>query len=902
MQKYTRFNAQSFQDAIICNMDFVGKYMLEIILHQQWTPQLLTQRDYSTTVQALNADSLKVDLVIIQNTCSEKENILSKEDLKGTRIEHGFKRAFMSLFGQDDDTFTSTMFLNVNQLQKQIDKDDFQEDGSMAAFWVYDRRVNKRQMQTQESKIDTGKAIEIWLSQKAVEQNQKCKMTAACQRMIQMLAIQISNPYMTKSRWLSASASTAFADVLAKNSGTDNKTRNKSMSLIGDQLSRLMNLLTDSGVSSANSSMGGLTVGHPNGTQALITKIGNLKVNNDITLYDVLVVPEYTVSLLSMHKLAKDSKLLGHPADQVLNVLNKSLNLDSQSVSDHLCDTCNKAKQTREPFSLSDYKSTKIRQLVHPDVWRPYKITSRDGFRYFLTIVDDYSRAVWTYVLKGKDDVYNSIINFVNMLSKQFETNVKVFRSDNSSEFVNNILQNSAGDINDSSEPISKIGDLPVNTVRSLNRSVEPSCYEHAILDNNWIDAMNSEIEALNKNHTWIITDLPPNRKPIKCKWIYKIKYKSSGDIERYKARIVTKGFSQRDGIDFDNTFSPDVKMTIVRCVIALSVENKWPLFQLDVNNAFLYGDLDGEIYMTIPQDFSDKDNKGKLCKLVKSLYGLKQPPRKWNEKLVGVLKDHGFTQSVNDRSLFTLTKKDKFIALLVYVDDIFITGNCVDEINEFKIYLKSKFNIKDLGSLKYFLGIEVIKIGNDLCLNQRKYCLILLKEYGLLGCKLASTPMEPNSVLPYVPTDSDPLLDNITGYQQLLGKLIYLTHTRPDISYSVHSLAELMHSSFKSYLSCALNVLRYLKGAHGKGIKYTHTNNGNNLVGYSDVDWAKCVKTRKSVTGYCVFFNNCLISWKSKNRTLCPDHPHKHNIDPCLLPHVKSFGFKNFSMILKLK
>nr|GFB48602.1 ribonuclease H-like domain-containing protein [Tanacetum cinerariifolium] len=397
----------------------------------------------------------------------------------------------------------------------------------------------------------------------------------------------------------------------------------------------------------------------------------------------------------------------------------------------------------------------------------------------------------------------------------------------------------SASDLNDSSEPISEIGDLPVNAVRrsmrqtklpsslndfiikdkvkygvekvvnyanldhdsfcfeySLNRSVEPSCYEHVILDNNWIDAMNSEIEALNKNHTWIITDLPPNRKPIKCKWIYKIKYKSSRDIKRYKARLVAKGFSQREGIDFDETFSPVVKMTTARCVIALSA------------------------------------------------------PRKWNEKLVAVFKDHGFTKSVNDHSLFTLTKKDKFIALLMYVDDIVITGNCVDEINEFKIYLKSKFNITDLGSLKYFLGIEVIKTGNDLCLTQRKYCLELLKEYGLLGCKPASTPMEPNSVLPYVPTDSDPLLDNITRYQQLFGKLIYLTHTRPDISYYVHSLAQHMHSPLKSHLSCDLNVLRYLKGAHGKWIEYTHNNNGNNLVGYSDADWEKCVKTRKSVTG----------------------------------------------------
>nr|GEW51482.1 hypothetical protein [Tanacetum cinerariifolium] len=191
MKKYTRFNAQSFQDTMICNMDSIGKYMLKIILHQQQTLQFLkqkklmqTQEDHSNPIQALNVDSLKVDLVVIQNTCSKKDD----KDLKGTRIKHGFKRASMSFFGQDDDTFTCTMLLNADQLQKQVDKDEFQEDGSMTAFWMYrdtllehmgnvkksvaertrhqrqyDRRVNKRQMQTQESKTDTGKALDAEL-------------------------------------------------------------------------------------------------------------------------------------------------------------------------------------------------------------------------------------------------------------------------------------------------------------------------------------------------------------------------------------------------------------------------------------------------------------------------------------------------------------------------------------------------------------------------------------------------------------------------------------------------------------------------------------------------------------------------------------------------------------------
>ncbi|GJZ71604.1 ribonuclease H-like domain-containing protein [Tanacetum coccineum] len=189
----------------------------------------------------------------------------------------------------------------------------------------------------------------------------------------------------------------------------------------------------------------GLTVGHPNGTQVLITKIRDLKINNEVTLYDVLVVPEYTVSLLCVHKLSRDSKLfvtfdekncyiqdlkanrnvrigkqlnglyLFDVNNAFLDVLKTTLNLDSYSKSDHLCDTCNKAKQTREPFPLSNHKTTKIGELVHLDVWGPYKITSRDDFRYFLTIVDDFSRAVWVNMLNGKDDVYDSLTSFVQM-------------------------------------------------------------------------------------------------------------------------------------------------------------------------------------------------------------------------------------------------------------------------------------------------------------------------------------------------------------------------------------------------------------------------------------------------------------------------------------------------------
>ncbi|GKC69852.1 putative RNA-directed DNA polymerase, partial [Tanacetum coccineum] len=340
--------------------------------------------------------------------------------------------------------------------------------------------------------------------------------------------------------------------------------------------------------------------------------------------------------------------------------------------------------------------------------------------------------------------------------------------------------------------------------VCDLNKSIEPRTYKEAIIDDNWVNAMNKEIEALNKNHTWDITELPSGRKPIGCKWIYKSKYKANGEIERYKARLVAKGFNQRKDIDYDETFSHVVKMVTVRCLISLAVQNKWPLYQLDVNNVFLYGDLKEDVYMTIPQGFGNTGNKNLVCKLNKSLYGLKQASRKWNEKLVGILRENGFVQSCSDHSLFTKTVNNIFVALLVYVDDIVITGNDENEINKFKQFLSSKCQIKDLGLLKYFLGIKVIKQGDDIYLSQRKYCLELLHEFGLLACKPVSIPMEASL---------------------------------------------------------------YLKGSPGKGLKFTHNMSSNMLEGYADSDWAKCPKTRKSVSGYCVFYNGNLISWKSKKQ-----------------------------------
>ena len=201
-------------------------------------------------------------------------------------------------------------------------------------------------------------------------------------------------------------------------------------------------------------------------------------------------------------------------------------------------------------------------------------------------------------------------------------------------------------------------------------------------------------------------------------------------------------------------------------------------------------------------------------------LYGLKQTPRKWNEKLTSVLTEFGFIQSISDYSLFTKTNGGIFTVLLVYVDDILLTGNSISEIEELKLFLKTKFLIKDFGILKYFLGIEIVETNVGICMIQRKYCLELIHSFGMLWCKPVATPMDLNLVVSEHGINSnDELIANVTEYQKLIGKLIYLTITRPDISYSVQVLSQFMHRPCKIHLDIAFRLLRYLKNSPGKGV-----------------------------------------------------------------------------------
>lgn len=306
-------------------------------------------------------------------------------------------------------------------------------------------------------------------------------------------------------------------------------------------------------------------------------------------------------------------------------------------------------------------------------------------------------------------------------------------------------------DIETSSEPVAEISPspeipLPIVPAPPINHhhmqtraksgifkpkvflaQTKPTSVKQALADPNWLAAMKDEYAALMRNNTWSLVHLPPGRKAIGCKWVFKLKENPDGSINKYKARLVAKGFHQQEGFDFTETFSPVIKLVTIRLVLTLALTYKWDIQQIDVNNAFLNGFLTEEIFMAQPPGFVDS-NKELVCKLNRALYGLKQAPRAWYERLSNTLLQFGFQPSRCDPSLFTYVKGDAKLYVLIYVDDIIVTGSSSSLIQSLISKLNVKFALKQLGQLDYFLGIEVRHQPNgSLLLTQSKYIKELL-------------------------------------------------------------------------------------------------------------------------------------------------------------------------------
>ena len=797
----------------------------------------------------------------------------------------------------------------------------------------------------------------------------------------------------------------------------------------------------------------------------------------------------FQASFSSTNKHSLWHQRLGHPSESVFNKIHPSLPKGTDG-----CDICHYSKSTRLPFNLSLSKSSEMFELVHSDVWGPFSL-SIDGFKYFVTFIDDFSKVTWVYLLKSKSEVFECFKDFHRLVITHFSAHIKTLRTDNGTEYtshnmknylishgivhqtscvntpqqngvaerknrdllektraimmqmnvpkhfwsygvltatylinrlpsrvldflcplevlqqkkpdlshlkvfgctcfvhlsatqrrdkldpravkcvflgysqtqkgyrcydttakrlfvsrdvqfvetspifensnqgeilsdfvplpevaanieqqsiaptiqhpieasvestINQVVQESAPNIDISEQttlprrnpprerhPPAKFRDYIAAAVRyppekflsyqnlstsrlayltAISSVHEPKNFHEANSQPMWRKSMDDELKALEETNTWNIVHLPPGKHVVGCRWVYRFKFNPDGSIERPKSRVVAQGFTQHFGVDYKETFAPVAKMSTVKVLLSVAANHGWSLSQMDVKNAFLHGELEEEVYMKIPPGHPLCGDPSRVCKLNKSIYGLKQSPRAWHAKLSSTLEDLGFTRSSADSSLYVQTGQTEKLMVLIYVDDLIITGSNADSIAALKKKLQGKFPVKDLGPLKYFLGIEVATSRKGLFLNQRKYTIDLLRDSNMLNSKPANTPFDSKLQLDKL---GDPL-DSPNYYQKLVGKLIYLTITRPDISFAVSLVSQYMHAPTVVHLCMVKRILRYLKKTIGRGI-VMRRNGHTDIIGFSDSDWAGNTIDRRSTTGYCMFVGGNLVSWKSKKQ-----------------------------------
>lgn len=398
-----------------------------------------------------------------------------------------------------------------------------------------------------------------------------------------------------------------------------------------------------------------------------------------------------------------------------------------------------------------------------------------------------------------------------------------------------------------------------------------PQTYKDAIASTNsrqWISAMNEEMQSLEENETFSLTHLPPGKRAVGGKWVYALKSDTDGS-EKYKARYVAKGYSQKHGTDYEETFSPTADMTSVRVVMQKAAQENLVLHQMDVKTAYLHAPIDFELYIDQPEGYETWSDTGEklVCKLHKSLYGLKQSGRNWNAMLHSYLIRNDFTQNPADHCVYTKEKHDEKVILIIWVDDLIIAASNESILTNVKTMLTEKFKMKDLGRLRRFLGIDFEQTEGQVVMSQKRYVNKILKRFEMQDCRARETPCEPK--LDY--SENAEKMTNSRKYREAVGSLIYLsTCTRPDISFVVSKLSQHFDDPTEEHWSTVKHVFRYLKGTAEQSLCFKRNDTSKlGLKVYSDADWASERADRHSISGYCVSLSegSSLISWKSRKQ-----------------------------------
>lgn len=390
----------------------------------------------------------------------------------------------------------------------------------------------------------------------------------------------------------------------------------------------------------------------------------------------------------------------------------------------------------------------------------------------------------------------------------------------------------------------------------------DPKTLEEALSSSHadqWKKAMQEEYDSLLQNKTWSLVDLPSDKRALPCKWVFKTKINEKGEVIRFKARLVIKGYAQKKGSDYEEVYAPVVRYTSIRYLIALAAKYDLEMSQMDAVSAFLQGDIDTEIYMSQPENYR-KNNQ--VCFLHKSIYGLKQASRQWNIKLNSALLNIGLTRSKIDPCLYYLVNHSTMIFIAVWVDDFLIFTSSTITRKEIEEKLKAQFSMKDLGDVKQCIGMSISRNRKTgvILLDQEKYINMMLERFGMSECKPVRTPIEVNEKFEKNSEDRD--ID--IPYREAVGCLIYLAHvSRPDITFAVSKLSQFCNNPGHQHWLGVKRVMRYLQGTKDLKMCYKREES-HSITGYCDADWAGDSLDRRSCMGYTFLFQNASISWNS--------------------------------------
>ncbi|KAM1015922.1 hypothetical protein ACFX2A_046661 [Malus domestica] len=437
----------------------------------------------------------------------------------------------------------------------------------------------------------------------------------------------------------------------------------------------------------------------------------------------------------------------------------------------------------------------------------------------------------------------------------------------------------------------------------------DPISYSQAIGSSQstlWQNAMKEELDSMYKNNVWTLVESSPQIKPIGCKWVYKTKRDALGKIERHKARLVAKGFTQREGIDYNDTFSPVSSKDSMRVVMALVAHFDLELHQMDVKTAFLNGDLEECIYMKQPTGFVERGKENMVCQLNKSIYGLKQASRQWYLKFDQIVSSQGFEENKLDDCIYLKFSGSQFIFLVLYVDDILLASSCPQLLQRTKRMLSESFDMKDLGEAHYVLGIEIVRNRQKrlLGLSQKGYIDRVLHRFNMENCSCGQVPVNKGdkfskSQCPRTDLETEKMQGK--PYASLVGSLMYATIcTRPDLAFITGMLGRFQSNPGEAHWISAKKVLRYLQRTKNFMLVY---GNGESLEleGYTDSDLAGDIDDRKSTGGYIFMLNGGAVSWKSAKQTVIATSTMEAEFVACFEGMKQAVWLKNFLTDLKI-